>query len=94
MQEAFLIIYFTLPNYDAFPPGRLKFSDMTTITLNITLQFVRPEGLITLGHRCILASGVLMPEAAVDEDDSTIFGKNDIGFPWHVLYVKAVAEAF
>lgn len=48
----------------------------------IAVEFRLPELHVGLGHCRRLAPLVLMPEAAVHEDDRMPLWKHDIGMPW------------
>lgn len=52
---------------------------MLLIARRIAFQFCQPPFAPIRWSRAIPAPAMLMPEAAVNEDDGLVFGKNDVG---------------
>lgn len=58
------------------------------------MDFFQPEISARFGHNEVSAAFMPMPEAAVNEDDSFVFGKNNIGLSWKCFIVQLVTETF
>ena len=89
-QSCFLQLAF--PNYDDRPALCLQLAPLLLVTLLVAGDFGGPEVGVGFGHRVELAAFVTMPEAAMDEDDSLIFGKDDVGLARQFLVVHPIAK--
>ncbi len=68
----------TLPYYDDFPSHRLKTAPNFLISFLVSFYFCSPKIRISLWNSIVFTTIVTMPETAVDEDDSSVFGKDNI----------------
>ena len=67
---------------------------MHGIATPISGQFWAPVGHVAFRHSCnrAIATVVVMPEAAVHEDNFLVARENQIGLSWKDTYVEAVAK--
>lgn len=87
------VIDLAFPNDKAQPSKSFKLENIACIPSGVAFELVLPELRIAFRHNRVLASGMLMPEAAVNKYRSAVFAKNDIRFASESFYVEAVAEA-
>ena len=68
---------------------------MDFVAGGVAFEFRDPEFAAVCRCGAIFAAAVAMPEAAVNEDDGFVFGKNDVGTTGEVFAVetKAVTHA-
>ena len=62
------------------------------VALLVAVYFGLPEWCIGFGENKVSASGMSMPEAAVDEDGGAVFWQNYVGRTGKSFYVEPVAE--
>ena len=86
------LLQLAFPDDDDAPAFGFELSPGLLVTLLVPSDFRRPEVGVSLGNRVVLAAFVAVPEAAVDEDDSVVFGEDDIGGAGETLVVHPVAE--
>ena len=86
-------IEFALPDDDDGPAFGFQLAPCVLVALLVPCYLGGPEVGVGLGNRVVFAGFMAMPEAAVDEDGSAVFGEDDVGFAGKVLVVDAVAEA-
>jgi hypothetical protein len=77
-REPRLVFDFTLPNRKNLPASLLKRGYVSLITFSITVQLGEPEFLPCLRENGVLAAGVPVPEAAVDEYCRVMTFEDDI----------------
>ena len=70
---------FAFPDDNDMPASLLQRGLFFFITLDVALEFLRPEFHVGFRHRGDFAAFVAMPETAVDENHRMPFGQNDIG---------------
>ena len=80
-------------DYDR-PAFGLQFAPDLLVPLMVPGDFRHPEVGVGLGDCVELAGFVAVPEAAVDEDDCAVLGKDDVWGAREALVVHSVAEAF
>ncbi len=85
---------FAFPKREDFPAFPSKGYRGTPVPQLIGQDLGRPEVGPGFRNLEVLASLVAMPEAAVDEEDGLVFGKNDVGFTRDVLHMKTESETF
>ena len=81
------------PDDDDVPALGLQLAPDFLVAPLVTDNLFLPELGVGFGDRVVLAAFVAVPEAAVDEDDSAVFGKNDVWGTREALDVYAVAES-
>lgn len=82
----------TLPDHRNAPAKRQKQIAITMITAHVLIELLLPECLIAGGRGGKSASGMSVPEAAVNQHDGAPFGQDDIGAPWKPPIMKPVTE--
>jgi hypothetical protein len=82
----------TLPYRKTSPARFFQGRNVPAISRHISSQLLRPERPVAFRHYHVPAAWMLMPEAAVNEDHSSIFRKNDVRFARQVLDVQAVTK--
>ena len=82
-----------LPNDDYHPSFCLQFSPNLLVTLLVPGNLGRPVIGIGLWNRIVSASFVTMPEAAVNEDYSPVFGKDDVWRTGETFVINPIAES-
>lgn len=70
---------FTLPDSEYSPTQLFKIDLIPMISSHVVIQLLVPELSVGLGPPCFLATLVLMPEAAMNEDYSFVLRKHDVG---------------
>ena len=84
---------------EAFPdrydvPSKVgKFGNDFSVSLDIVLELLVPEFRVGGWSRCITASGVPVPETAMDKNHGSVFRKDQIRSPGKGPDVFPVAEA-
>lgn len=79
------------PDYEALPAQRAQQSLASLVARPVLIKLGAPEWKAGLGHPTVRAPGVTMPEAAVDEDHSSLGSKDQVGMPWEIDRVQAIA---
>lgn len=69
---------FAFPNHQGAPPTASELVDDLAVSLNVAIQFRPPVGRIAPGHGRALASGMLMPETAMDKNDGAMLGQDNV----------------
>ena len=82
----------TLPNDDHLPTFRLQVRDVPGVSLGVLLELLKPEFAAGLRHGRVAATGMVVPETSMHEDDGSILGKDDVGSAWKTLRVQAEPE--
>ena len=82
----------TLPDDDDIPALGFQLAPNFLVTLLVPGYLGCPKVSVCLGNRVVLAALMAMPEAAVDEDDSAVFGEDDVGGAGKAFVIHAVAE--
>jgi hypothetical protein len=62
------------------------------ITLDVRIEFIKPECSIAFWFVCKFAPWVTMPEAPVNKNDRPVFPEYDIGTPKQTPVVKAESK--
>ena len=83
----------TGPYNTSSPTKGMQLAHRLPIASGIALKFGCPEGAVGGGEAAVLAV-VVVPETAVDEDDSFVFGEDEIGSAGELAVVEAIAKAF
>ena len=79
------------PDREHTPTRGIQRYQIVSILLPVLREFCPPEGRIRLRPLKKLAI-VLVPEAAVDENNSTIFGQHEIRASWQGALVESVSK--
>lgn len=82
-----------LPHVNHPPARLLKLFPFLLVTLNCTSELGGPELCTSLGHGCARTSFMSVPEAAMNEDDSLVFSKDDVRPARKVPHMKAESIA-
>lgn len=80
------------PDADDSPAEGLEFGGLAEVTGSVGRDFGQPEVGVGFRHGRIAATGVAVPEAAVDEDDGAVLGEDDVGSAGE-LALQAEAQA-
>jgi len=91
-QDGFLQLAF--PDDDDCPAFGFQLAPDFLVALLVTGDFRLPKLRVGFRDVGVLAVFVTMPETAVDEDDRTVFGKDEVRGAGETLVVNSVAEAF
>lgn len=79
---------------DSDAPAKLgKHLRVACVPVDISLKFLFPEIAIGLGCRCIPASFMSVPKAAVNEHHGPVFWEHKVGCPGKGLHMKSIPEA-
>lgn len=70
---SFSVISLAFPNNQALPSQFYKLGNVSGISSDIAFKFLGPEFCVALRHHCILASRMLVPEAAMHENNGVVF---------------------
>jgi hypothetical protein len=81
----------TAPDREDAPAACAKGSCVAAVALYIAVEFGSPERDAGLRLICEATAGVPVPEAAMNEDDSTVFRKNDVWPPRKIFGVEPKA---
>jgi hypothetical protein len=84
---------FALPSSKDSPTQAGKLCFNLSVPLNVPRELGAPELLIRLWEGCDFATGVPMPEAAMDEDHCTMLGKDEVGLSGEADAPKSIPEA-
>jgi hypothetical protein len=72
MIDISLVSHAALPDHEYPPTEANQLVRCYPVSSDVALKLFPPELLIRAGIACILAAGMSVPEAPVDEDDSAI----------------------
>lgn len=86
------LLQLAFPDNNHIPPLRLQLPPNLLISLLVPYHLCNPEVCIRLWNRVIFAVFMSMPEAAVDENDRTILGENDVRTTWEIFGIDSITE--
>lgn len=89
-REGIAIFDLAFPYNKGLPTKRLQVAQYASIAIYVFRQLRRPEVISRLRYFPLRTSSVVMPKAAVHEDDLAAGGKDKIGRTWQTLFVKPV----
>lgn len=87
-----VFIDFTFPYHNRTPAHQLKIAIMLLVVLDIALEFWKPIVLSCLGNVCANATFVSMPKASMNEYNSMILGKDNVGFSGERSNIFSIAK--
>jgi hypothetical protein len=82
----------TFPNRQATPSLFSEKACVSPIAISISIEFRVPERHVASGHYGIAATGVLMPETAMNENYGAVSWKDKIWLAWQLFYVQAISK--
>jgi hypothetical protein len=88
-----LIVDFAFPYNEHTPSTRAKSAARPSIPIAIPLKLLQPVEGVCLRYMRSTAAAVLMPEAAVDEDQPLFTGENEIWTTRKIETMKTVTSA-
>ena len=86
-------IEFALPDDDDGPAFGFQLAPCVLVALLVPCYLGGPEVGVGFGDGVVFTVFVTVPEAAVDEDDGAVFGKDDVGLAGEAFVVDTEAEA-
>ena len=87
-------LQFALPDDDHCPTQSFQLAPDLLVALLVARHLRLPKFCIGLRRRILLAILVAVPETAVNEDDSVVFGQDYVRGARETLHVSAVTEPF
>jgi hypothetical protein len=82
-----------LPHDDHAPPQCLEATRVCFVARDVPLKFPPPEGGSSLGHDCVLAPLVTVPEAPMDKDHRPPARKHNIRLSRQILAAQCEAKS-
>ena len=83
----------TFPDSCHAPPGLQQLPLVSPITLHVGIELCPPELLASRRRGRVRATGVTVPETAMDQADSAVARKNQIRFAGKAIVVQSIPEA-
>jgi hypothetical protein len=87
------ILGLAFPNHKSFPNKSMELTHHDLVALHVLVEFAIPKLHFRLGGVSVLALGMSVPEATVNEDHGAIARQNNVGFPRKVATVEAESIA-
>lgn len=82
-----------LPDDSDTPLKLRKHLHVACVPVDISLKLLFPEIAVGLRCRCVPASLMSVPKAAVNEYHSPVFWEHKVGYPGKGLHMKSIPEA-
>lgn len=77
--EALWFLGFAFPHDEQAPAEFAQSALLEFVARGVACKFLHPESAMVRGRGAVLTAFVAMPEAAVDEEGSFVFGQEDVG---------------
>ena len=91
--QGFGLAGLAFPDFEDLPAGGAELAAVAFVAFDVGAALFGPEGFVGCGGWFAVFAAVHVPEAAVDEEDGSGAGKDEVGLAGEVFDVESVAEA-